>query len=247
MDPLTIAAAGGLRSRMESLDLLANKLANAATNGYKNDREFYGLYASADSINPDTGGASTLLPVVEKQWTDFSQGVLQTTGNPLDVALSGKGFLVVKGQTGPLYTRNGSLQVSASGELINGDGFALTGVDGKSLKVAPGKPVEIQNDGTISQEGQSIGRLQIVDFKSTDVLRKAAKTCFQNPDAANKPIPAAATQILQGRIENSNVSVAESAMRLVGIMRQFEMLQKAIGISGEMNSKTIQEVARISP
>src|SRR5215475_4808628 len=105
MDPLTVAAASGMRSRMEALSILANNLANATTTGYKNDKEFYGLFHSEDADNP-VGIVSTL-PTIERQWTDFSQGTLQTTGNPLDVALSGPGFFVVNGPGGPLYTRNG--------------------------------------------------------------------------------------------------------------------------------------------
>lgn len=247
MDPLTIAAASGLRSRMESLDLLANNLANSATNGYKGDREFYGLYASPDSYDPTTGGSSSTLPVIQKQWTDFSQGVLQVTGNPLDLALSGKGLLVVNGPTGPLYTRNGSLQLLPSGELATSDGYALRTTAGKTIRLQSGKPVEILGDGTVRQDGQTAGQLQVVEFQSVAALKKAGKTCFENGDSANPPAPSTATEVQQGKLEASNVSVPEAAMRLVGVMRQFEMLQKAIGISGDMNTKTIQEVARINP
>ena len=67
MDNLTIAAASGLRSRMESLDLLANNLANTATTGFKRDLEFYGTYSSADSDDPVNGGAGSTLPTIEKQ------------------------------------------------------------------------------------------------------------------------------------------------------------------------------------
>ncbi|HET9319988.1 MAG TPA: flagellar hook-basal body complex protein, partial [Bryobacteraceae bacterium] len=90
MDALSIAAASGLRSRMETLDMLANNLANSTTGGFKLDREFYSLYVSseAQASSPDP----TTVPVIEKQWTDFSQGLLVNTGNNLDVALSGKGF-----------------------------------------------------------------------------------------------------------------------------------------------------------
>src|ERR1017187_4609332 len=70
MGPLTVAAVSGLRSRFESLDLLANNLANSATSGYKSDSEFYGMYTSADGRDPITGDASFTLPVVERQWTD---------------------------------------------------------------------------------------------------------------------------------------------------------------------------------
>lgn len=245
MDPLTIAAASGLRSRLESLDLLANNLANAATNGFKSDREFYNLYASAESRNSPAGPLGTL-PVIEKQWTDFSQGTLQVTGNPLDIALSDKGFLVVNGPNGPLYTRNGSLRVLGTGELATTEGFAIQTAGGNSIRLAPEKAVEILTDGTVRQDGQTLGKIHTVTFKSTDSLRKAGRTCFQNVDASNIPT-AADLQVQQGKVENSNVSIVEASMRLVGVMRQFEMLQKAIGISGEMNAKTIQEVAKINP
>ena len=76
MDPLTVAAASGLRSRMDALELLANNLANSATSGYKSDSEFYGLFTGlAQDMVGD--GSSAVLPVIEHQWTDFSQGTLQ--------------------------------------------------------------------------------------------------------------------------------------------------------------------------
>ncbi len=87
-------AASGMRSRMESLDLLANNIANASTGGYKADREFYSLYAEEEN--------TATMPVIQKPYTDLSQGVLQTTGNPLDLAISGQGFFTVQGPSGPL-------------------------------------------------------------------------------------------------------------------------------------------------
>src|ERR1039457_2020488 len=96
MDALTIAAASGLRSRMESLDLLANNLANSGTAGYKRDQEFYGLFTS-DEAQGAGGGTTSTLPVIQRQWTDFSPGEIQTTADPMNVALSGSGFLAVNG------------------------------------------------------------------------------------------------------------------------------------------------------
>ena len=244
MDPLTIAAASGMRSRMESLTILANNLANATTSGYKSDKEFYGLYSSSEAENPS--GAVSTLPVIERQWTDFAQGTLQATGNPLDVALAGRGFLAVNAPGGTQYTRNGSLQVSKSGELINADGYPLRGEDGLAIHVTADKPVDISSDGAVSQGGTAIGKLAIVDFKSSDSLQKIGGSAFQNMDPKNAPIAAANVQLQQGKLEASNVSVSESAMRLVGVMRQFEMLQKAVQLGVEMNAKAIQEVARVS-
>jgi flagellar basal body rod protein FlgG len=70
-------------------------------------------------------------------------------------------------------------------------------------------------------------------------------TCFQNTDTKNVPTAATSVSVEQGKIEGSNVPVADAAMRLVGVMRQFEMLQKAVGVSNDMDTKTIQEVARV--
>jgi flagellar basal-body rod protein FlgF len=246
MDNLTIAAASGLRSRMESLDLLANNLANTATAGFKRDLEFYGTYAGEDSDDPINGGASSTLPTVEKQWTDFSQGIIQVTGNPLDVALDGGGFLTVSGPNGKtLYTRAGNLKVLPSGALATSDNYPLQGTGGGSIQITPNKPITITPEGTVQQNGQPVGQLKVVSFANTKSLAKRGATCFENTDTKNVPAAAPNVAVQQGKIEGSNVPVADAAMRLVGVMRQFEMLQKAIGVSTEMDTKSISEVARV--
>lgn len=231
---------------MQSLDLLANNLANSATAGYKQDQEFYGLFTSDDATASPEGNMATL-PVIQRQWTDFSAGNLQPTGNPMDMALNGQGFFVVNGPNGsPMYTRNGNLQVLPSGELAVANGNALRTANGETIRVASGSPITILPDGTVQQSGQPLGQIQVVNFRSTAALTKTSSECFQNSDPKNAATAATATRVEQGKIEGSNVAVAESAMRLVGMMRQFEMLQKAVGVSSDMDSKSIQEVARVS-
>ena len=227
---------------MESLSLLANNLANATTTGYKSDSEFYGLYTSPDG---DSSSEGATLPDIQRQWTDFSQGTLQLTGNPLDVALSGPGFLTVAGPGGDLYTRNGNLHPSPAGDLVTSEGFAVRGAGGSAIHLTSGASVEIAPDGTVRQEGRTLGQLAVVNFKSTNSLKKMSGTCFQNTDSKNPPVAASDVQVLQGKLEGSNVAVPEAAMRLVGVMRQFEMLQKAVSLGVEMDSKSIQEVARV--
>ena len=244
MDALTIAAASGMRSRLQSLDLIANNLANSTSSGYKRDQEFFSLYTSNEAADGLDSSAATL-PVIERQWTDFSPGVMQVTGNPLDVALAGAGFFVANGSNGPLYTRNGSLQVLPSGELATSEGHALLGVNGGTIHISNTAPISISNQGVVQQNGQDVGKIAVVNFKSTASLQKVAGSCFQNTDSSNPPIPAAGVEIQEGKLEGSNVPVAEAAMRLVGVMRQFEMLQKAVGIANEMDTKSIQEVARV--
>src|SRR4029077_17190547 len=161
MDPLTAIAASGLRARMESLDLLANNIANASTGGYKADREFYSLYVAPEAAGNDT---SSTMPLIERPWVDHAQGALHATGNPLDVALSGKGFFAVNGPSGPLYTRNGSFRLATDGKLTTSDGYPVRGSQGAPLNLQASRPIEISRDGTVTQSGAIIGKLEVVDF-----------------------------------------------------------------------------------
>lgn len=242
MDPLTISAASGLRSRMESLDMLANNIANGSTGGYKADREFYSLYMAPEAAgsvpNADT------LPVIDRPWTDFSQGELRTTGNPLDVALSGNGFFSINAPGGPLFTRNGSFHLSPAGLLVTADGHSVRGTGGAPITLSASLPVEIFRDGSVLQDGQTVGQLEIVDFSNPAALAKQGHSYFRPIDASAVPLKAAA-EVQQGALESSNVSSAEAAVRLVSVMRQFEMLQKAVAMGADMNRKAVEEVARV--
>jgi flagellar basal-body rod protein FlgF len=232
MDPLLISAASGMKARMESLDMLANNIANSATAGFKSDREFYGLYQDQ-------------LPVIEKQWTDFSQGSLTTTGNPLNLALSGKGFFSLNSPNGTIYTRNGDFRISKSNQLESADGYTLRNAldKGNPITVDPSQSIDVSNDGTVEQGGQVIGQIEIA---APDALSKLGSSYFSMLDPKS-PAPAAQNvEVHQGQIEQSNVPVSESAVKLVGVMRQFEMLQKAMTLGAEMNKHAIEEVAKVA-
>jgi flagellar basal-body rod protein FlgF len=237
MDPITSTAASGMRARLESLDMLANNLANASTAGYKIDREFYSLYRDAEAEN------GVVSPVIDKPWTDFSQGSLQATGRSLDLALNGKGFFAVNGPTGPLYTRNGGFQTSPSGAVVTAEGHPVRLVGGETLQSQSNDPMQVGADGTVRQGGLVLGKLEIVDFPE-GALVKQGVSLFRAADGVT-PTAATGAEVHQGKLEGSNVGSAESAVRLVGILRQFEMLQKAITIGGEMNRRALEDVARV--
>lgn len=243
MDNLSISAASGMRSRMESLDMLANNLANVETGGYKADREFYSLFVGEDaSGNPVTGELSTL-PVIESQWVDHSQGNLRNTANPLDLAIEGEGYFPVETPNGVRYTRNGSLRVSQTGTLSTADGQNVLGTDGAAITLQQNLPIDVSADGTVSQAGQLAGQIGLAAFDA-NALRKIGFNYYAPPAGST---PRAATgSILQGKLEESNVGAAESAVRLVAIMRQFEMLQKAMSIGNELNRRAIEEVAKVA-
>jgi flagellar basal-body rod protein FlgF len=241
MDPLLIAAASGMKARMESLDMLANNIANAGTAGFKSDREFYGLYQEQ-------------LPVVETQWTDFSQGTLTQTGNPLDLALSGEGMFALNSSgpnssSGVVYTRTGNFQISKNNELANSDGYTLRNTldQGKPITVDPLQPVDISKSGVVTQGGQQLGQIEVDSPDSTPTaLSKLGSTYFSLTDKSATVPASTGADVLQGQIEQSNVPVSESAVKLIGIMRQFEMLQKAISLDTDMTKQAIQEVAKVS-
>jgi flagellar basal-body rod protein FlgF len=249
MDQIAATAASGLRSRMEALDILSNNLANSNTGGYKGDREFYSLYQGEQTVAAN-GQQATTLPVIQKAWTDFQQGLLTPTDNPLDLALSGKGFFAVDGPSGSLYTRNGSFKLSTTGVLTTMDGYPVRGVappnqPAKKIQTVSQGPIQITADGTVQQDGQALGQIQVVDFANRNVLDKMGNSYFRVTDPKVKATPAKDVTVNQGKVENSNVAPAESAVRLVDLMRQYEMLQKAVSVSAEMNKQAIDQVARV--
>jgi flagellar basal-body rod protein FlgF len=242
MDRLTAIAASGLRSRMESLEMLANNVANASTGGYKADKEFYSLYVAPEASD---GEVTPTMPLVEKPWIDLSQGALRVTGAPLDVALSGKGFFAVDGPTGPLYTRSGSFRMATDGKLVTSDGYPVRGASGLPLTLSSASPVAITPDGSVSQDGQAIDRIAVVDFAGADAIAKQGSNYFRAADPRAVPASASGTSVEQGKLESSNAGSADSAVRLVGVMRQFESLQKAAVLAGEMNRQAIEQVAKV--
>jgi flagellar basal body rod protein FlgG len=249
MDPISITAASGMRARMESLDMLANNLANASTGGYKTDREFFGLYVSQDAQEIDSeglAGSPDQLPVIEKQYTDFSQGTIHSTDNPLDFALSGRGFFAVNGPTGPLFTRNGSFKLTPAGVLVTSDGMPLRNKNGGgAIQTRSTSNLEVTADGTVLQDGQPLGKFDVVSFDEPKQLNKQGMNYFHQIDPALTASTSDA-QVYQGKLEGSNVGSAESSVRLISVLRQFEMLSKAINIGSDMDKQALQDVARVN-
>jgi flagellar basal-body rod protein FlgF len=118
-------------------------------------------------------------------------------------------------------------------------------VDNKVIETQSRSPLQIAPDGTVQQDGETLGQLDVVDFPDRWVLQKRGTSYFTNTSPTLKPVAAPDASVEQGKIEGSNVVAAESAVRLVGLMRQFEMLQKAILVTTDMNKKALDDVARV--
>jgi len=249
MDPLTSTAAAGLRAKLEALDLLANNLANSSTPGFKADREAYSLYLGQDSQDAATLGTGLpqpTAPALERHHTDPRQGVLLDTGNPFELSLSGEGYFVLESGDGLRLTRAGHLKVAPDGRLTSPDGYEFVTVEPRRIRADPARPVSVDRDGAVSQDGLVLGRLRLVEADLGRTSRKEG-VYFLLDRAALPSLQPARAEVHQGKIEASNVSVPESAVRLVQILRQFETLQRAIHLGGEMGRKAVDEVARVNP
>jgi flagellar basal body rod protein FlgG len=159
------------------------------------------------------------------------------------MALQGQGFFAVNGPSGVLYTRNGGFQLSSAGVLQTSDGYTvrLSGQQ-ESPRFDRNIPIEAAADGTLRQGSRVLGQLEVVGFEDQRVLSKFGKNYFQARGDTGKP---ASAEVLAGKLESSNVSSTESAVRIIGVLRQSEMLQKAIALASGMGQRVVNEVAQV--
>lgn len=226
--------------------MIANNLANQGSPGFKMDRELYSLYLAPEAQAPEDAGAvsSPTAPLIERHWTDHSQGTLKNTNERFDFGLSGPGFFVVRSDAGELLTRNGNFRLTPAGRLETQDGYAVLNDQNQAIQLNPDLETDVSADGEIRQGGQVVGRLAIAQMPEAGSLSKRAGTYFQ---MSGTPAygQAGSTQVHQGRLETSNLNPAEGAVRLISVMRQFESLTKAVQIHAEMNRRA-DDVARVT-
>lgn len=240
------AALAGLLARTQALDVVANNLANTGTAGYKAQREFYSaLTASsqAAALSP-LNRAVNDYGVLGGTRLDLAQGNLEHTGNPLDLALEGRGFFVVSTPRGLRYTRDGHFQVSAKGVLLSAQGDPVLDPRGKPLRLPP-TPLTFSADGTISSAGAIAGKLQLVDFAAGTALAPEGASYFAAPAAAARPATAATVQ--QGSLEHANLSPIEGMVGLIELQRNAELLQKALTtFDNDFNQTAVAVLPKIS-
>jgi flagellar basal-body rod protein FlgG len=245
-------AATGMVAQETKLDTIANNLANSNTTGYKRqDAEFEDLlYQNVRDAAPNpTGGVApsgtqvgTGVRVVTTSRA-FSQGSIQQTGNSLDVAIEGNGFLVVQRSTGDLaYTRAGSLKIDSLGRLCTNDGLS---VEPPITLPADAGSVTIGADGSVSTTlpGQTktttLGQLQIAMFPNPNGLAATGHNLYSATEASGDPITGVAGidgrgTILQGAVESSNVEMVTEMVNMIRTQRAYEINSKVISAADEM-------------
>jgi len=249
MDALTSTAAAGMRARLEALDLVANNLANAATPGFKADWEVYSLYLGEESREASLLGAGyeqVSAPVLERHKTDPRPGALLDSQNPADLAISGNGYFLLESPEGPLLTRAGRIRVSSDGRLLTPDGHEYVTAEPRRIRANPALPVQVDKEGQVWQDGAMLGRLRIVEA-DLDAASRREGLYFLLDKTALPGLKSARAEIHQGKVEASNVSPAGAGVRMIQVLRQFEALQKAIQLGGEMSRRAVEDVARVNP
>jgi flagellar basal-body rod protein FlgG len=253
MNPALWAAKTGLDAQQTRMTVTSHNLANVATSGFKKGRAVFedllyqnvrqaGGATSADTTLPSglSLGTGTRIVTTEKSYT---QGSLLQTQNALDLAIEGRGFFAIQlpdGTTG--YTRDGTFQTNAQGELVTSSGY----------RVQPGitipnnsQSISIGSDGTVSVRvaGQAapvqVGTIQLTDFVNPAGLEARGEnlvmeTASSGPAQTGTPGLNGLGSIAQGALESSNVNVVEELVNMIETQRAYEMNSKAISTTDQM-------------
>lgn len=226
------------------IDVVANNLANLNTAGYKRESLLFQQYVNAEAeVDQQIGAGRDINYVIDAGTVrDFAEGALESTGNPLDVAIFGKGWFVVDTPEGQRYTRNGQFTLDANGQLVTSQGFPVQG-NGGGLTFGPDETdIQISSDGTVSTSLGQKGALQVVNFTDENALRKEGATLY-SADAA--PTPATGTRVTQGVYERSNVEAVTEMTRMISVMRSYTSTARLLENIGELNSTAIRELGRV--
>ena len=227
-------ALSGAVLKHSQMDVISQNLANAASVGYKKDKIAFKEYLMPSSnvnYQPDGRAMSSFSSLK----TDFSPGELVRTGNSLDIAIDGNGFMALDGKR---YTRRGDLKRGNDGYLTTFNGIKVLGKNGP-VRLPDGK-IEINGAGDITVNGTLTDSLKIVEFPDAEDLSKVGDGIF----LAKKEGVKANTNVRQSYLEASNVDVIREMVGMIESLREFESFQKAIQVFDEASSKINNELGR---
>jgi flagellar basal-body rod protein FlgF len=213
---------------------ITQNLANVNTCGYK--RILCDFISQADAAGGPPG-------VALKTVHDFSQGAMQQTDRPLDLALQGQGFFVLETPQGQFYTRHGVFTTNAEGQIVDASGRGVAGESGPLIipKATPLSSVSVGTDGTLAAGKNVLGKLKLVEFKTPEVLVALGEGAFQAP--SNLAASAQKTTVHQGFQESSNVNVVNEMVGLITVSRLYEANAKAMHSRDERLKSLLQVAA----
>jgi len=249
----------GMEAQQTQLDHISNNLANTATNGYKKSHAVFEdlMYQNLRQAGANSTEQTTLPTGLQvglgtravATSRSFAQGNLQQSSNTLDVAVRGSGFFEIQMPDGtPGYTRDGSFQVNAQGQLVTNNGFTVQ--PGITIP-ANAQSVTIGADGTVSvaiagqTTPQTVGQLSLVSFVNPAGLEPKGQNLYTETAASGTPTAGTPGlnglgALQQGMVETSNVNVVEELVGMIQTQRAYELNSKAIQTSDQMLQRLAQ-------
>lgn len=247
MDRLIYTAASGAKHVMEQQATTANNLANVSSTGFRKQIDsFRAVPVVADGTLP-----TRTFVVDATVGADFSEGAIQQTGRPLDVAVNGQGWLAVQAADGSeAYTRNGNLVTDQNGMLQTTSGQLVLG-DSGPIAIPPDVTVSIASDGTIGTvssltspaQSQVLGRLKLANPPARTMVR-GDDGLFRTQDGSTAPVDQAVT-VTSGALEGSNVNPVDSMVDMISLARQFDMQMNLLK-NAENNAAKATQILTLS-
>ena len=214
----------GSLEEQKRLDIISNNIANANSPGFKKDSVHF-----SDVLG-------------EVSYTSMSQGPIHQTGNDLDIALSGDGFLSVQTDQGILYTRAGNLTLNNAKQLVTQDGWPVLG-KGAPIIIKNKASLRIGEDGQIFDGNDTVGSIDIMQFPPGVSVKKAENGYFEPQIAGTQPVTATNCVVRQGALEGANFNLVEEMARMVQTMRNYESYQKTLQNGGNLDSQLIAKTS----
>lgn len=251
-------AAAGMAAEQAKQDVLANNLANANTDGFKQDMAVFRTRADktiyrVEGAGGARGGVAGAAKMGELSTgvyldaidTQFAQGILRQTDEPLDVAIEGNAYLVVEGPEGEeLLTRGGSFTRNGAGVIVDPNGRPLLGKEGP-LTIKGSEAIHLSGEGVLRQGARIIGTLRLVTVERPDeTLEKRGDVAWSLKDAGAVR-PAEDALIKQGYLEGSNVNPIRAMVEMIAVQRSYESSQKMILAQDETLGKAVNDLGRV--
>jgi flagellar basal-body rod protein FlgF len=220
MDNSLLVSLSQQLAAFQSMDVIANNIANVSTPGYRREQPTFQQYMAQVAPGEGETGTQTLSFVQDTGIVrDMSEGPQQSTGGQFDVSLHGKGFFVVQTAAGPRYTRNGHFDLDTNGQIVDDNGNAVQG-DGGAININPDDGnIHIGVDGTLSGKNGQIAKLKVMTFNNEASLQKVGANMFS---ATETPNAAVDFKITQGTLEGSNVQPVVEISRMIDVMRAYQ-------------------------
>jgi len=244
-------AATGMGIQQLKQETITNNLANVSTAGYKKDTTVFQSFSDMlmtqigqklDKKDVQFIGKTNFGALVGDIVTDFRDGFLEDTGDPLNFALAGDGFFTVETPEGNRYTRDGNFSLDREGFLVTQNGHRVQSNQGHVF-IGEGDFV-VKENGQISVDEQDRGVLSVTSFENPDTLKKIGQNLYA-PNDQTEQGAAVNTKVFQNHLEKSNINMVDEMIELMSVVRTFEANQKLIQAQDEMLQKSVNEVGSV--